>query len=477
MSTVEAMSEEGTENENKGPESVTEAQLASNLKNLYLKALSAIELRNYDYVISLLQAVLKEEPRFLDGRKILRGAEVQKAKSSKKLLKLGGFSGIKFQGQIKKDPLGAMVAIEKELEKDPYNAQANQAMFDAAVGAEMPETAAFALATVLEGSPDNVKIGHQLAQFYMENEYPEKASKVYEKILEKNPADLDAIQGEKNASARASMMKSWEGKSFQETLASSEASAELEQESRAAMTRDQMEELLGKLSDQYAEDPNNLAVVKRIANLYEQLEQWGDALTYYDWAFQLSDGDTALSRRVDSMRDKQRAEDLAAMESDIEAETDEAVREEKKTKIADLKQEQGATAITEARERVERNPTDPQLRFELGQNLFNAGEYSEAIPELQRAKSNPHLRIRTMLMLGQCYEAKNMLDLAVRQFKEANDELFAMDGTKKDMLYSMGLVYEKLEDKEGALECFKQIYEADYGYLDVAKRVEESYGG
>jgi predicted Zn-dependent protease len=471
------MSEDETENEDKGPESVTEAGLASNLKNLYLKSLSAIELRNYDYAISLLQAVLKEEPCFLDGRKILRGAEVQKSKSSKKLLKLGGFSGVKFQGQIKKDPLGALVAIEKELEKDPYNVQANQALFDAAAGAEMPETAAYALATVLEGHPDNVKVGHHLAHYYMEHDNPESAATVYEKILEKNPADLEAIQGEKNASARASMKKSWEGKTFQETLASSEASAELEQESRAAMTRDQMEELLGKLSDQYAEDPNNLAVVKRIANLYEHMENWGEALTYYEWAYQLSEGDTALSRRVDAIRDRSREEELSKMEADVEAETDEVAREEKREKIAELKQEQGATAIAEARGRVEKNPTDPQLRFELGQNLFNAGEYSDAIPELQRAKSNPHLRIRTMLMLGKCYEAKNMLDLAVRQFKEANDELFAMDGTKKDMLYSMGLVYEKLEDKENSLECFKQIYEADYGYLDVAKRVEESYGG
>ncbi|MEM7144801.1 MAG: tetratricopeptide repeat protein [Verrucomicrobiota bacterium] len=466
------------EEADKGPECVTEAELAANLKNLYLKALSAIELRNYDYSISLLQAVLKEEPRFLDGRKILRGAEVQKSKASKKLLNLGGgLSGVKFQGQIKKDPLGAIVGIEKELENNPYNVQANQALFDAAVAAEMPETAAFALATVLEGHPDNAKVGHQLAAFHMEHDDPERAAKIFEKILEKNPADLEAIQGEKNATARASMKKSWEGKSFKETLASSDEAAELEQESRAAMTKDQMEDQLAKLSEQYAEDPNNLAVVKRIASLCEQLENWGEALTYYEWAHQLSDGDTALERRVDLMRDKQRAEDMERMEEEVKSETDEAVREEKKSRIAEMKKEQSATAIKESRSRVERNPTDPQLRFELGQALFEAGEFSDAIPELQRAKTNPHLRIRTMLMLGKCYEEKSMLDLAVRQFKEADAELFAMDGTKKDVLYSMGLVYEKLEDKEASLECFKQIYEADYGYLDVAKRVEESYGG
>ena len=52
-----------------------------------------------------------------------------------------------------------------------------------------------------------------------------------------------------------------------------------------------------------------------------------------------------------------------------------------------------------------------------------------------------------------------------------------MDATKKEVLYELGLIYAKTGDKEKALECFKQIYENDYGYRDVAQRVEQSYGG
>ncbi len=32
-------------------------------------------------------------------------------------------------------------------------------------------------------------------------------------------------------------------------------------------------------------------------------------------------------------------------------------------------------------------------------------------------------------------------------------------------------------DNGRALDAFKQIYEVDYGYRDVAQRVESSYGG
>jgi len=37
------------------------------------------------------------------------------------------------------------------------------------------------------------------------------------------------------------------------------------------------------------------------------------------------------------------------------------------------------------------------------------------------------------------------------------------------------LVYEQMGDRQKSLGCMKQIYEADYGYKDVATRVESSY--
>jgi hypothetical protein len=46
---------------------------------------------------------------------------------------------------------------------------------------------------------------------------------------------------------------------------------------------------------------------------------------------------------------------------------------------------------------------------------------------------------------------------------------------KREIIYNLGLVYEKTGEKEKSLSCMKQIYEADYGYKDVATRVEGSY--
>ena len=68
-----------------------------------------------------------------------------------------------------------------------------------------------------------------------------------------------------------------------------------------------------------------------------------------------------------------------------------------------------------------------------------------------------------------------LLDLAAKTLSDAVAELLVMDAVKKDVIYNLGLVYEKMGDAQKTVDCMKQIYEVDYGYRDVAKRVESSY--
>ena len=63
---------------------ITEKELPPNLKPLWLKALTAVQTSNLAYGITLLQAVLKESPGFLEGRKMLRNCELQIAGNTKK---------------------------------------------------------------------------------------------------------------------------------------------------------------------------------------------------------------------------------------------------------------------------------------------------------------------------------------------------------------------------------------------------------
>src|ERR1039457_1497427 len=120
----------------------TEKDLSDNARSLWLKAITSIELRNHPYAVSLIQTVLKETPEFLDGRKQLRRAEVAMSKGKKSFLSGMPSLSMKSGASIKKDPKAAMEQAEKSLENDPYNAQANHILKEAALAAGMPETAA-----------------------------------------------------------------------------------------------------------------------------------------------------------------------------------------------------------------------------------------------------------------------------------------------------------------------------------------------
>lgn len=469
---------EGNETEVK--DDVSQNELAPNLLKLYLKAESAMELRNWSYAISLIQAILQKEPGFLEGRKRLRLAAV-KEKEGKRGMKLGGeaLKIMKMQGQVKKDPIGVMNSLEKEvLQSDPYNAQGNELFYDAAVAAGLPTTGGFALETVIEGDPDNIKFYHKLGDFYMEQGMYEQAAETYGKIVEKNHTDLEAGKKYKDATARGSIAsQKWDSDGdWRDLLKDKDAAADLESKGRAAMTPEMLEAQAEQLAAEYAEDQNNLDVTKRLASTYEQLENFPMALQFYEWAFHLSSNDPALEKKVADVREAVNSAHLTELKKFVEENPDHPEIEEYRNQLKEAEKGQMDQLIAESKERVDRNPTDNELRFELGGRLYEAGEYREAIKHLQQAKRSPSLRIKVMNMLGQCYDHMNMTDLAAAQFNEAIAEIQVMDDTKKDLLYNLALLCEKMGDKERYLESLKQIYAVDYDYRDVAERVEQSYG-
>lgn len=455
---------------------IQEGQLPQNMKTLWLKSLSAVELQNYSYAVSLCQAVLKDAPGFVEARKLARRCAVKVTGGAKKK---GGFFGSggaasKVQSQIKKDVRAGLIALEKELEKDPSSGDLNNLLFDTAVQQNMPDTAVFALETVRRGAPENTKLLHKLASYYLARDLPQEAAGVYKDIIKQDPTDIDAVKGEKDSTARGTMKTGgWEKGSLKDTKKDSSGEKEQEESDRAGMTREQKEAKLANLMVKYQEDQNNILVVKEIAELYEDFGDWPNAHVFYQWAYQLSHKDGTLKMKAEKMKNKEADEQIKVLEDQLVADPGNA---ELEAQILAYKQERSAESVTEAQARVDQNPTDPQLRFELGLALFNSGDFNGAIPHLQQAKRNPHIRTRVLLTLGRSFDAKGMYDIAVSQLEEALEDLHAMDGTKKEVLYEMGLIYAKMEKKDEALNSFKQIYEVDYGYRDVAKRVEDAYG-
>lgn len=481
----------------------TEQQLSPNAKALFLKAKQANDISNYGYVIQLMQSVLKEAPGFLEGRKLVRAAAVAQNKGKKSGFSLAGTTlGITASSTLKKDPLAAIELAEKTLATDPFNPQANQLLYDAAHKAGLPEVAAFALETLVGSNPKDTKLMHQLAGHYLSMGDNDKAVAVYSRIAQINPTDLDAIKKSKDASAQATIKgggwaevaDSKGTKSFRDLIKSKDEAVALENKAKVVRTSDQISQQVAETYAQWESQQSNVDLSRRLANLYEQWYEVAlttnapeEAEGYLDtaiWYFGhtnglVNNGDPSITRKFQDLQAKKVERRIKVLEDWLGTVEDKTHPEAVPyvEELQRLKLDRDSSVIDTARKRVADNPTDLQLRYELGEALVNAGLISDAIPELQRAQQSPNARLKAMNLLGQCFVEKGMLDLAVSRFKTAASEIIAMDTTKKDIVYRLGLVFEKMGKREDYLNCMKEIYEADYGYADVSKRVEASYGG
>jgi len=460
----------------------TEKELSESLRAFWLKVVSAIELRNFGYAISLLQEILKQEPEFLTGRQLLRRAEVTKNKSAKKSffnISTAPIGVMKAQRAIKKDPKRAVEMLEEVLEGEPYNRQANLLLKEAALAAGWSEIGVFALRTLLEENPRDVKVLNELGRLYHELGDHENEVEIYNQLTAVNPLDAQSLRLGKDASARASMKRGgWtEAETYRDLIKDKDEAISLEQQSRIRLTGEALDQQIAETYARHQAEPENLDSARRLGALSEQKDDFESAIRWYQYAADLSKGaDTGLLRKISDLKIKCLEREIVAIEEFLSTySARDEVYAEKSGQLRAAKVSRAEILIADAQERVKRDPTDLQLRFELGENFFNAGRFREAVPELQRARQNPHARLKAMNVLGCCYGELGMLDLAMKQLEEASREILSMDAMKKEIIYNLGLIYARMGELEKSLACMKQIYEVDYGYRDVAQRVESSY--
>src|SRR5438067_1796031 len=404
----------------------TEKELSEASRALWLKAVAAIELRNFGYAISLLQEILTQEPQFLTGRELLRRAEVTKSKSAKKgffNISTASFTVMNAQRKIKNDPKRAVEILEKVLEKEPYNRQANLVLKEAAVAAGWPEIGVFALRTLLEENSRDVKVLHELGRLYHELGDSDQEEEIYNQITSINPLDAQVLGLGKDASAHSSMKRGgWtQAESYRDLIKDKGVAISLEQQSRLRLTGEALDQQIAETYVRHKAEPANVDLVRRLGALNEQKEDFEAAIRWYQCAADLTKGaDTGLARKVSDLKMRRLERDIAAHEEFLSRhdETNEShAKKSEQLKAAKIKRAE--ILIDDARERVARNPTDLQLRFELGENLFDAGRFREAISELQRARQNPHARLKAMNLLGCCYSELEMLDHATMRFSNA----------------------------------------------------------
>jgi len=249
----------------------TERDLTPDSRKSYTRAKTAAQSKNFDYTIALMQAVLKEEPLFLEGRQFLRAAEIQKYKA------MGAFArqmmNVKLASAVmklssKNSPEEQLINAEEVLADDPYQHKANVMVGDAGTALGCPEFKCFAYETLADGKPGDKGILMLLAQSYMEAKDPVKAENAYGQILNLDPNDGDALSGLK-ASLAAKSHKSWTGAEkegdFRKALKDESEAGKLEQEAKVVKSADAIQAQIERNFEKFQADQPGLPEADRPA--------------------------------------------------------------------------------------------------------------------------------------------------------------------------------------------------------------------
>ncbi len=126
------------------------------------------------------------------------------------------------------------------------------------------------------------------------------------------------------------------------------------------------------------------------------------------YAAQLSQNtDFALLRKVSDLRIGQFDNSIASFEEYIAGNSDSPDLPEHVAQLEKLKEERDELLLDEAKKRVERNPTDLQVRFELGEVLRQPWQLSGCYLGTSRARQNPSVRVRAMNSGEVLYPSRN----------------------------------------------------------------------
>jgi tetratricopeptide (TPR) repeat protein len=448
-------------------------------RDQYEKGLAAMHKDNLDYALALFDQVLVAEPGFYLCREALRATQFKRTSGEtglfKRFLGAAGSSPHLAKGQLalRTNPLEALRHAEQALNGDPHNQTAHRLLAEAAMAADLPRTAALSLEILHKQDPRDRTVGTQLSEALARSGEIQKAEAVLAELLEAHPNDPDVAQALKNISAQRTMneggyerLEGGEG-SYRDILKDAQQAKSLEAEQRSVRPGDGPSDLIADYEARVAHEPDNLRTLRRLAELYADHQDYDRALErYHQLAERQGPGDPSLDKLIAELTVRKYDAALAAV--DPHSDGVEAT-------VARLKQERADFLIADCRKRLERYPTELSIRYELGEMLFQAGRFADAIPEFQKAQNHPPKRIAAMHHLGRCFSARGMFDLAVRSFENALKEKPTFDDEKKDLLYDLGTALARQGKADAAIEQFKAVYEADVGYRDVSAKVEAHY--
>ena len=437
--------------------------------DLKSKAREAFKRKNYEQSVEIYVDAIQFE---MDDAEIYEGflQASQKAREGRGKSLFGGMGGLAVSAN--RDPAKKLVAAARHLAKSPDSKGSWMALGQAGEAGGWLNAAQFGFRTAARLDPDDNDAWKCLgAALYRQGKIKE-ASDAYGEAVRIDPKDQEALKMRKNLAAEAALkMSGYEtAKSSRDLIKDKDVAGRLERDTRLQLTEQDATDEAARLRVEILKNP--AASLRTRMRLSEVLLQKGDSdgslielleaqkLDPANYDLTVRIGDVNLGK-AQALFDKAKERFLASGESDAARPELEAAR----ATLVDVR-------LKEFGRRVQEHPTDLTERYRLGATLLMAGRLDEAINEFQKTVQDPRRKTDSLLKLGECFERKNMLDLAAKQIARAAEDFPAPTTDRaKDITYRLAELHQRRGAKDEAKREFMKIYEVDISYKDVAARI------
>lgn len=440
---------------------------------------------NPQYALEIAQGLLNRHPECVEIRRLLRRAQrLLQGAESRGLSKL--FSGVTSFASLvgssklaQNDPKKAMESAENMLAKNVSDAGANRMLASAAENLGLFDTAAFAYEELCLIEPKSVANRISLANAMLRDANPAGCLATIDKALKDFPGNGDLQELARRASVAQTMEHGKWGASgsnadYRSLIKDTAEAQRLEQQSRLVTDAASAEENITRLSAQIEADPENINLYRDLVKLHLSVNDNENALAVLRRArtTTLGKSDATLEKQESELVLSGLADKIRALETRLAADPANAPL---RTQLDEARRAESEHRLGVFRGLVERYPNDYNYRFEFGVQLLAHNRVDDAVRELQLAQRSPKHRQSAMLYIGRAFSSGRKYDLAVETLTAAKAEIPVLNDLKKDVIYELGLAYEKGGRSKEAIDEYKSIYMADSGFRDVAKKINDYY--
>ena len=445
------------------------------------RAREAAKKKNYDYAVELFIEHLKVSPADIDARRELRAVERESFKVNppgmmQKMRNAAVVAKVKTLPVSKKDPEKTMIGAEEALRADPNAVNALLKLGEAASYANLNEVAIYVFEDALSLDNKNLEGLRLLGRVYRATGALDKALVCFQRLAKNAPQDQEAAKMVSGMHAEmTSINMQGEGgkvKGYQE-LIDKDAAKKLEQLSARVRTPEQAAERIAQQEKEIAAnggkaDGKTWRLMAEWAILGKDFEK---AVVFCDNALAEKPDDYIASELKGDVRLKRYDETIKKLGDALKKSPDDATF---KAKLEKVKKDKHAFIIDEYTRRVAAHPTEAGLRFELGKAHYESDQIEDAIKQLQQAKTDARRKSEAGYYLGLCFGMKKKIyQLAIKELEAAREDLFEMEGLKKDITYLLGRLHEAAKKGAKALAEYSAIAEVDYNFKDVTQRMEK----